>query len=229
MTLTPTQIRMKEYNSRLDVILKKKIWQDNNKNYTKNYYMKNKEKINEKNKAWRNNNKELKKQIDLNYTKKNKEKIKFYKKEYTEKNREEINRKKRLYYANNKHLIREQRILNGIITGNGQSKYEKQIEQFLIENNIKYECEFTFVDCINNKGNELPFDFYLVDYNLLIEYDGEHHFRKIWDNFEVIQLHDKIKNEYCKNNKINLLRIHFKANLQEELETLIKNVKTYKS
>lgn len=47
----------------------------------------------------------------------------------------------------------------------------------LIENNIKFISEKRFNGCKNI--NELPFDFYLPNQNLLIEYDGIQHFKPI--------------------------------------------------
>jgi len=46
---------------------------------------------------------------------------------------------------------------------------------------------------------------------MLIEYDGEFHFKKFYedDGFETLQIHDKMKDEYCKNNNIPLLRIPY--------------------
>lgn len=63
------------------------------------------------------------------------------------------------------------------------------------------------------------FDFYLPDYNILIEYDGEQHFKPVdfaskgleWATkiFEYNQIKDKIKNDYCKDNNIRLIRIPY--------------------
>ena len=36
-------------------------------------------------------------------------------------------------------------------------------------------------------------------------------------NLKQIQFHDQIKNEYCKNNGINLLRIRYNENIEEKL------------
>ena len=44
-------------------------------------------------------------------------------------------------------------------------------------NNINYIREKRFKDCKNIKP--LPFDFYLPEKNICIEYDGEHHFKSI--------------------------------------------------
>lgn len=93
------------------------------------------------------------------------------------------------------------------------SKGEKIIRQFLIKNKIKYVEQYKFSECKNIK--ELPFDFYLPKLNVCVEYDGEQHFKSIdkWggeDRFNDIKKNDNIKNEFCLNNKIELIRISYK-------------------
>ena len=65
------------------------------------------------------------------------------------------------------------------------------------------------------------FDFYLPEYNLCIEYDGIQHFKVIgWNTQEKLnktQEHDKIKDLYCKNNNIQLLRISYQDNYKEKI------------
>ena len=75
-------------------------------------------------------------------------------------------------------------------------------------NKIEFIQEKRFVDCRDKKP--LPFDFYLPQYNLIIEFDGRHHFEeKGRGNHEITVKHDEIKNQYCKDNDINLLRIPY--------------------
>lgn len=73
--------------------------------------------------------------------------------------------------------------------------------------------EYTFKNCVNPKTNNvLFFDFYLPDYNICIEYDGEQHYKKTrWshDDFEERKYRDSIKNQYCLNNDIPLIRIPY--------------------
>jgi very-short-patch-repair endonuclease len=69
----------------------------------------------------------------------------------------------------------------------------------------------------------LPFDFYLPEYNLIIEFDGDQHYRnteKFGKNggFERIQKHDKMKNEYCEKNNIHLLRLTYDDLVHNVLE-----------
>jgi hypothetical protein len=101
-----------------------------------------------------------------------------------------------------------------------KSKGENNIELYLNSKNILYEKQKTFKKCKNILC--LPFDFYLLDYNICIEYDGIQHYKPIVhfggiENYEIIKKLDKIKNEYCKNNNIHLIRISYKENIIEKL------------
>ena len=74
---------------------------------------------------------------------------------------------------------------------------------------MNYIYQMRFEDCRNKYP--LPFDFYLIDYNILIEFDGRHHFEPIdhWgglDQLEIIKQNDKIKIKYCKDNNIRLIK-----------------------
>jgi len=97
------------------------------------------------------------------------------------------------------------------------SRQEKFIQRYFIENDIKYIRQHRYVDCRNIRP--LPFDFYLPDYNMCVEFDGEQHFRqhKIWKNLEYTQKHDQIKNIYCEENNIKLLRIKYNENIIDKL------------
>ena len=69
-----------------------------------------------------------------------------------------------------------------------------------------------FDDCRNIKP--LPFDFYLVDYNICIEVQEEQHYYedaslKFGTKLEERQRIDKIKEDYCINNNIGYLAIPF--------------------
>lgn len=91
-----------------------------------------------------------------------------------------------------------------------QSKGETKVEKYLINNDILYEKQYKFENCKFYK--ELPFDFYLPQYNILIEYDGEQHYRilKHWgglEGFIIRKIRDTIKDIYCKDNNIELIRI----------------------
>ena len=95
---------------------------------------------------------------------------------------------------------------------------------------IEYIPEKRFEDCINsNTGQMLPFDYYIPAINTLIEIDGAHHIRPSFgrNNHIQQQKRDKIKNEYCKNNGITLIRIREKEwnNIHKIAYDIVKKVK----
>ena len=90
------------------------------------------------------------------------------------------------------------------------SKGERVISQLLQSYNINYISQKYFEDL--KRVRVLYFDFYLPDLNICIEYDGIQHFKPIEcfggeNKFKLDQLRDKIKNDYCNENNIKLLRI----------------------
>ena len=94
-----------------------------------------------------------------------------------------------------------------------RSKGEEKIKEILDFNNIPYELEKTFNTCLTNKNRLCRFDFY-VDNKYLIEFDGLQHFKATngWntqEHFIQIQENDEIKNQWCKNNNIPLIRIPY--------------------
>ncbi|WP_075810135.1 hypothetical protein [Clostridium perfringens] len=104
-----------------------------------------------------------------------------------------------------------------------ESKGERTIRSYLEKNNINFEQEYRFEYCKHKRG--LPFDFYISNYNLCIEYDGEQHYKPKdffggEESFKITQKIDKIKNKFCINNNINLLRIpyHELGNIEEILD-----------
>lgn len=103
-----------------------------------------------------------------------------------------------------------------------ESVGEERIRKFLELNCIDFVQEKRFVDCKDSRP--LPFDFYLPTYNLVIEFDGIHHFEETGrGNHEITAKHDAIKNNYCELNGIELLRIpYWEGNKIEEI--LIKQL-----
>jgi very-short-patch-repair endonuclease len=96
-----------------------------------------------------------------------------------------------------------------------QSKWEMMIRDFLSSLDVDFKEQYRFEDCWNQKHSDrLPFDFYLPTHNIIIEYDGEHHFTPVkgWggeDKFKITQQNDLIKNQYCFYNNITLLRLPY--------------------
>jgi hypothetical protein len=75
--------------------------------YNRNYYLKNKAKIDNAAKIWNLNNKELRKETRKKHYLKNKEKLKKQFNEYYLSNRENKQIKNQAYYQNNKEIIKE--------------------------------------------------------------------------------------------------------------------------
>ena len=101
------------------------------------------------------------------------------------------------------------------------SSGELAVETWLQDNNVVYEKQKTFDDLVGLAGKKYRYDFYLPEYNLCVEYDGQQHFRTV--NFSgsmseeklIVNLldtydHDCLKNQYCEDNGIDLLRISYK-------------------
>jgi very-short-patch-repair endonuclease len=114
-----------------------------------------------------------------------------------------------------------------------ESKGEKGIAAFLDNNNIKYERQKKFDDCKNI--HHLSFDFFLPDYNLLIEYDGEQHFREVlqWGGkkgYETILLRDKIKSEWILvHPDFKLLRIRYDEEISSKLHQFLQRLQDTKA
>jgi very-short-patch-repair endonuclease len=107
-----------------------------------------------------------------------------------------------------------------------KSNGENKIEYYLKNANLNYDKQKSFENCKNILN--LLFDFYLPDYNICIEYDGIQHFIPIKyfggiDNYNLRVKLDKIKNEYCKNNNIRLIRISYKENIEDKLNYELTN------
>lgn len=107
------------------------------------------------------------------------------------------------------------------------SYYNMYIDKLLTHKNIEHKSEYT----IYLDNTYYRFDFYLPQYNLFIEYDGEQHYKPVRYynqndeqmelSFKITQEHDRIKNSYCEENNINLLRIPYWE--KENIETIIDN------
>ena len=90
------------------------------------------------------------------------------------------------------------------------SKGEAKISSFLRDNNINYKYNLA---CLPFLGKLRP-DFYLPDYNLVIEYDGRQHFEAIdhfggTKRFLQQQEEDFLKTKLCEENDIVIIRIPY--------------------
>jgi very-short-patch-repair endonuclease len=106
------------------------------------------------------------------------------------------------------------------------SKGEEKIMLFLEKNNVRYEKEKVFKECIFKKP--LKFDFYLPENNILIEYDGSQHFKPMAHKegrkkFKETLIKDKIKNNFTSRIGVNLIRIPYTEfnNIEKILNSLL--------
>ena len=109
---------------------------------------------------------------------------------------------------------------------NSESNGEYKIRQVLTKYGVKFESQKKFDDCIDKKP--LPFDFYLPDYNICIEFQGLQHYKAISyfgkeKGYEYRTYHDRLKYEYCKNNNIKL--IYIKYDEEKNIDNIILNIK----
>jgi hypothetical protein len=122
---------------------------------------------------------------------------------------------KRRYYYNGKRV----------------SKGERKLAAVLDKHNIKFEMEKSFNGCRNGKGNKLRFDFYLEQHNILIEYQGHHHYhpvnkgRRAKHVHDTTIVHDRIKRQFCIDRGFGLLEI--KHDEFANIEDIILNVIRY--
>ena len=114
-----------------------------------------------------------------------------------------------------------------------ESKGARKIEELLKANNIFYIKEKIFSDLIfADTKRHGRFDFF-VNNKYIIEYDGVQHFiagNGHFDNeekFKKTQLHDQIKNEYCKKNNISLIRIPYTHFDNINIDDLIPETSKY--
>lgn len=93
------------------------------------------------------------------------------------------------------------------------SKGEDAVRDFLNVNNFDFKEQYRIKDCRNKRA--LPFDFAIFENNkllLLIEYDGIQHTKPKFGQreFMLTKFRDNIKNKYCRENGIDLVRIPYK-------------------
>lgn len=104
------------------------------------------------------------------------------------------------------------------------SKAEKVVFDFLTRNNINFESQKIYDDLKGYK-KFLPYDFYIIKQNMLIECQGQFHDEtaKIQSKEELRkrQLNDKKKKEYAQSHNIELLEIWYWD--FDNIETILKN------
>lgn len=106
--------------------------------------------------------------------------------------------------------------VNHHLTGSGcpycrESKGEKMIEVWLKKYKVDYRREYSFPACKRIKV--LRFDFFLPKLNICIEFDGPQHYDEkshYYNKDRNLHVKDQIKNNFCKQQHIRLIRIKYK-------------------
>jgi very-short-patch-repair endonuclease len=104
------------------------------------------------------------------------------------------------------------------------SKLENYLRNKLIDLNINFEQNKKYDNCRNKLP--LPFDFYLINENYLIECDGIQHRKPIdhfggQERFEYQKKNDSIKDNWCRENKIKLYRVTNVTEIDKFIKKLI--------
>ena len=99
-----------------------------------------------------------------------------------------------------------------------ESHGEKFIRNYLDKYNIEYIPQKRFKE-LKDK-TYLSYDFYLPEYNILIEYQGIQHYKEKEffggkKQFKKQQYHDNLKRKYAKDNGYKLLELKYTLNTQE--------------
>ena len=113
-----------------------------------------------------------------------------------------------------------------------ESLGERTISEYLSRKNIMFEREKKFNNCRGIK-QMLPFDFYLPEFNVLIEHDGKQHYipvnfygcsnEQAQKTFIELTTNDKIKEKYCLDNNIRLIRVSYTIkDIEEHLNNILK-------
>lgn len=130
-------------------------------------------------------------------------------------------------------------IANNLLSGYGcpkcfENKGEKLVRKFLESNNIIFEPQKTFDGMVY--VSSLAIDFYLPKLNIAIEVDGRQHREPVdlfggEEGFALTQKRDNIKNEYCKNNGIKMIRLEYQGynvnKFKKNLPQLLKEILDY--
>lgn len=106
------------------------------------------------------------------------------------------------------------------------SRGENLIKEYLDLHNIVYEQQVKYSNLYDKR--HLSYDFYLRQYNLLIEYQGRQHYKPVKryggiKHLHLQQKHDMMKKEYAINNDIELLEIKYTCNNMEKVSRVLNN------
>ena len=127
---------------------------------------------------------------------------------------------------------------NNILRGHGcphcnSSKLEEIVEHYLTMNSISFNKGMKYCNLVGIGSGKLSYDFYLPQYNLLIECQGEQHERPVEyfggiKKFVIQKIHDTRKRRYAQYHNIKLLEIWYYENnkIDKILTQTLNNLKS---
>lgn len=125
--------------------------------------------------------------------------------------------------------LEQERSFNTIVNLDGRCECSKKdylgesmISEYLEKNNYTFVRNKSFPDLKNKML--LRVDFFLENYNLIIEYDGKQHFSdvKFFSNsLEENRIRDIIKNDFAMKNNFGIVRISYKNNTYEKIKEVL--------
>ena len=97
----------------------------------------------------------------------------------------------------------------GCLRSNG----EHNVKTILTKLNINFVSEYSDIK-LTGRIKPLHFDFYLPDYNICIECQGQQHYQEVEffggeEQFKLQQEYDSLKRDYCKSHNIKLIEIPY--------------------
>lgn len=111
------------------------------------------------------------------------------------------------------------------------SSYERMFKEYLDSIGVEYIYQYSLNQC--RDVLPLPFDFFILKHGVIVEIDGEWHYKpahfnqisyeKALKTFEITKRHDGIKNDYCAKNNIPILRIPYTAMKDGSYKRLFQN------
>lgn len=132
----------------------------------------------------------------------------------------------------NPYRVRPNNFLSGYRCPHcAESRGERSIREYLTTHTYVFTPQYKINEC--HDINPLPFDFavHFRNYDVLIEYDGEQHSHPVdfagkgdlWalEQFRETQRRDRIKDDYCRANGIQLIRIDYTQ--FDEIETILEH------
>jgi hypothetical protein len=130
-----------------------------------------------------------------------------------------------IWLATSQHVLNNE---SGCPKCNTIGMNERLLVSILDASNIKYEHDLSIKKLNTNEKKRFEVDFYLPEYNYVVEYNGIQHYeptrfggitiKKAKENFIKQQNRDSYVRRFCEENNINLLEIDGRAYKNERLK-----------